>query len=99
MTKFVRDTKAGKAISAYVVFNLMKEHVATIQARYSESGALTLNLFHTDGETPVQTATARGYGYDKLAHALEGLTIDGVTMGAQGLNEFGKYGFRVIQAI
>ena len=98
MTKFVRETKAGKAISAYVVLNPSGEHVATVQAHFSES-VMILNVFHTDGTTPVQTATARGHGINKLAHALEGLTIEGAIIGPQGLDEFRKYGFRVIQAI
>ena len=99
MTKFVRDTKAGKAISAYIVLNPAGEHVATVQAHFSES-VMILNVFHTDGTTPVQTATARGHGYNKLAHALESIDIDGYRLDrGQGFSFLNELGYTVIQAI
>lgn len=100
MTKFVRDTKAGKAISAYVILNPKGEHVATAQAHYSEAGVMTLNVFHTDGTTPVQTATTRGHGINKLAHALAEIDVDGYRLDrGQGFSFLNELGYTVIQAI
>jgi hypothetical protein len=77
-TKYVHDTKAGKSISAYVVLNKKGEHVATIKAHFSDGGTCLVNVHDFNGE--FQHATAGGYGYDKFAAALSGMTIDGHKM-------------------
>lgn len=79
MSKYVRDTKAGKSISAYVILNKKGQKVATVQAHYSDSGAVLVNVWD-DQTGGVQSARADGYGYDKFTAALSGMVIDGHTM-------------------
>lgn len=78
MTKYVSDTKAGKAISAYIVLTKKGEHVATVRAHYSDGGNCLVNVH--DNKAGFQSARAGGYGYDKFNAALSGLTIDGHAM-------------------
>lgn len=47
MTKQVRETAAGQSISATVVLNKKGEHVATVQARYSNAGRVTVDVWST----------------------------------------------------
>lgn len=84
----VRETAAGKSISAWVILKAGKE-VATVQAHYGSGGAVTVNIFQCGSAANrseaasglkalyFQAATAGGYGYDKLTAALSGLWIDG----------------------
>lgn len=78
MVKYVSDTKAGKSVSAYVILNKKGEHVATVKAHFSDGGTCLVNVH--DDKAGFQSATARGYGYDKFTSALSGMTIDGHTM-------------------
>lgn len=80
--KRVRETNAGKSISAYVILNRKGEHVATVQAHFADSGRVTVDIWHTahDEEKPwtsLQQGSAGGYGYDKFTAALSGLIVDG----------------------
>lgn len=77
MSKYVRETAAGKSIRAIVIMKGAR-HVATVQAHYGSSRVL-VNVWHNDG-TPMQSGTAGGYGYDKFTAALSGLSIDGHTL-------------------
>lgn len=74
----VRETAAGKAISARVILNPKGEHVATVQAYHGD--ACTVDVWHTRGALDLQQGRASGYGYDKFTAALSGLTIDGHKM-------------------
>lgn len=74
----VRETKAGRAIGAFVIFNRIGQHVATVQAHYGNS-RVNVDIWHTDG-APLQQSSASGYGYDKFTAAISGLTIDGHSM-------------------
>ena len=47
MTKQVRETAAGQSISATVVLNKKGEHVATVQAHYSNAGRVTVDVWST----------------------------------------------------
>ena len=50
MTKYVRDTKAGKALSVKVILNKRGKHVATVQAHYSDNpngSVCTVNVWQT----------------------------------------------------
>lgn len=47
MAKQVRETAAGKAIGAYIVLNKKGEHVATIQAHYSNGGTVRVDVWQT----------------------------------------------------
>jgi hypothetical protein len=83
--KQVRETKAGKSISAWIVLNPAGEEVANIQAYYADSGGVTVDVFNyraskSSEALPYQQGHAGGYGYDKFAAALSGLEIDGVKM-------------------
>jgi hypothetical protein len=83
--KQVRETAAGKSISAYVILNKKREHVATVQACYTDGGVCYVDVWNeykvsktqTDGP---QQKRAGGYGYDKFTNALRGMVIDGVTL-------------------
>ena len=79
-TKYVSDTKAGKAISAYVILDKKGKLVGKIHAHWSDSGVCTVNLSDWTKEDPdkyFQRATAGGYGYDKLASCLGRMTFAG----------------------
>lgn len=83
MTKQVRETAAGKSISAYVILNKKGEHVATVQAHFSDSGVCTVDVWNQGSsrtEYRLQQGRASGYGYDKFTAALSGLKIDGHDM-------------------
>lgn len=83
MTKYVRETKHGKSIRAVVILNKKGDHVATVQASFSDNPAgsvCLVNVWHTDHTVEMQHARAGGYGYDKYSNALSGLTIDGHTL-------------------
>ena len=74
--KQVRETAAGKSISAWVVLKNGKE-VATVQAHYGQSRVM-VDVWDYGKE--LQQGHAGGYGYDKFTAALRGLIIDGQTM-------------------
>lgn len=63
MTTQVRETKAGSAISAYVILNKKGEHVATVNGHYSSGGRVSVDVWNI-GTTAVQRSfsTARATG-------------------------------------
>lgn len=73
--KNVQETAAGKSISAWVILNRKREFVATVRAHYGNSGRVLVNIW--DNKAGFQSASAGGYGYDKLGAALAGLSVDG----------------------
>jgi hypothetical protein len=93
MTKYVRDTAAGKSISAYVILRDGIE-VATVNVHYGNSRVL-VNIFQSDQAAKAcaaalnekshvapskyvfQKGAAGGYGYDKYTAAISGCIIDG----------------------
>lgn len=80
MTKYVRDTAAAKSISAYVILDKKGNHVADVQAHFSNGGTCLVNVWHANGNIEMQHGKAGGYGYDKFAAALDGMIIDGHMM-------------------
>lgn len=76
--KQVRETKAGKSISAWVVLDKKNKVVANVQAHYSDSGAVTVDVWTPNGE--LQQGRASGWGYDKTVAAMRGIIIDGITL-------------------
>jgi hypothetical protein len=88
-TNYVRETKAGKSIGAYVVLRADGTEVATVQIHFADGGTVTVNIWHEGDNNPTREARekakeygpsigkARGYGYDKRTAALAGLEIDG----------------------
>lgn len=45
--KQVRETSAGKSISAYIILNKKGEEVATVQAHYSNGGRVMVDVWQT----------------------------------------------------
>jgi len=78
MVKFVRESAAGKAISAWAITNGRGECVAKVQAHFAPSGGVSVDVF--DSGRDVQHGSAGGYGYDKLTAALSGLVVAGHTL-------------------
>ena len=78
MVKFVRESAAGKSISAWVVTNRRGECVAKVQAHFAPSGGVSVDVFNAGRD--VQHGRAGGYGYDKLTAALSGLVVAGHTL-------------------
>lgn len=77
----VRETKAGKSISAYVILRPDNTECATVHAYYADSGGVTVDVFQWSAPGKEhQQGRAGGYGYDKFAAALSGLEIDGISM-------------------
>lgn len=77
---YVRETKAAKSISAYVVMKGSRE-VATIQAYFADSslgGICRVDIWGDNGL--VAQKVNHGYGYDKFTANLDGVTIDGVEL-------------------
>lgn len=64
MTKQVRETTAGKSISAYVVLNKAGRHVATVQAHYGNGGTVTVDVWNIGDTTTKRSAEAMGYTFD-----------------------------------
>ena len=72
MTKQVRETTAGAAISAYVVLNKKGEHVATVNAHYSNGGRVSVDVWnHGDHAclASLETALATGRVTEKALAA------------------------------
>lgn len=73
--KQVRETKAAGQISAYVIISPKGEHVATVQAHFTDSGMCRVDVW---GKHSLDyQGKAGGYGYDKFTAALAGAKIDG----------------------
>jgi len=47
-SKYVRETKAGKSISAWVIHNSRGDYVATVQAHYADSGRVLVNVWQSE---------------------------------------------------
>lgn len=81
--KHVDETKAGKSIAAWIVIAPDNKLVARIQAHFSDSGRVTVNLWnwgHDESEPCYQEGSAGGYGYDKLTAALNHMIVDGLEL-------------------
>lgn len=79
---YISDTKAGKAISAYLIFDKRGELVGKIQAHYSDGGTCWVQLWDwtNDERFQIQNGKATGYGYDKFTAAISGMTFAGFTL-------------------
>lgn len=73
--KQVRETAAGKSISAWVVLKDGKQ-VAQVQAHFGQS-RVQVDIWATP-DWSIQQGSASGHGYDKLTAAMAGMTIDGI---------------------
>ncbi len=73
-TKYVRDTSAGKSISAWVILDKKNKRVADVQAFFGNNGRVLVNVWPTGGD--LQHSTGQG-----VESALAGLVIDGHTLG------------------
>lgn len=56
MVKYVRDTKAGKSIKAYVIMKGRRE-VAKVQVHYGDSGTVLVNVWQ-DSDAQLRSAIA-----------------------------------------
>ncbi len=56
MAKQVRSTNAGHSISAWVILNSKGEHVATVNAHYSNGGRVSVDVWNIGNK-----ATRRSY--------------------------------------
>lgn len=76
------DQMERSAWSRCRVFIILKngEYVGKIQVAYPKDGAGTLRAFLFDFGNEPQMGTAGGFGYDKLAAALRGMTFQGITL-------------------
>lgn len=72
-SKQVRETSAGRSISAWVILKKGK-YIATVQAHYGNS-LVTVDVWDNSGR--IYAGKAGGYGYDKFTSALSGAVIDG----------------------
>lgn len=72
--KQVRETAAGKSISAWVILKDGKQ-VAQVQAHFGKS-RVQVDIWAAPDWT-IQQGSASGYGYDKLTAAMTGLYING----------------------
>lgn len=111
--KYVSDTKAGRAIAAWIVLSPAGNVVGKINAHYGDSGTVTVDVWDWDPNREgspdhviFQQGRAGGYGYDKLTAALSGLAICGHTFtyhghgdGPAGLYGLEAKGYKVVQAI
>lgn len=89
MAKRIRETAAGKSISATVVLRADGTHVATVQFHYANSGNVMCDVWHHGADNPTRKALddakdwgptqrrAGGGGYDKATACLSGVEIDG----------------------
>lgn len=76
--KHVRETTAGKSISAYVILNPKGEHVATVQSHYANGGTVTVDVWNIGDKATLKTALAMGYSVDEKGHLID---AKGVNMG------------------
>ena len=72
MANQVRETKAGRAISAYIVLDKKGAHVATINAHYSDGGRVTLDVWNIGNAVmrSFETALKIGRVSDKALAAM-----------------------------
>lgn len=81
MSRQVRETKAGKSVSAWVITKGFKGIVATVHAHYGDTGNVMVDVWDT-GRLTYQ-GRAGGYGYDKFIAALAGAEIQGIKISGQ----------------
>ncbi len=63
MTKQVRETAAGSAITAHIILNPKGVHVATVQSHYGNGGTLTLDIWTHGDDATRRTAEAMGFTF------------------------------------
>lgn len=73
----MKQVRERSNISAYVILNSNRVHVATVQVWHGNT--VQVDVWHGDG-TELQQGKAGGYGYDKFTAALRGMKIDGHIM-------------------
>ena len=76
--KQVRETSAGKSVSAWVILRNDGRHVATVQAAFLDSGSVMVDVWGP--HSLEHQGKVGGYGYDKFTAALSGAIIDGIKM-------------------
>lgn len=72
MTAQVRETAAGKSISAFVILNPKGRHVATVQAHYSNGGTVTVDAWNIGDDAARRSAIAMGNALDDAGRIASG---------------------------
>ena len=99
MVRLISRTKEFREVSAYIILNTRKEHIASVHTHSSDTGVFSVEVIHLDDETPDQSSKAIGHGYNKLGAALTGLAIGGVKLERGDLAQLEDYGYTIIQAL
>lgn len=97
MTKYVRETKHGKSIRALVILNKKGEHVATVQASFSDNPAgsvCLLNVWnHGDAQERCERTKCKGISFAggpaefrKIAH--DNFAFQSARAGGYGYDKF-----------
>ena len=60
----VRETAAGKSLSAYVILDKKGRHVADVHAHFSNGGTCTVDVWNHGDTATKRTAEAMGYVFD-----------------------------------
>jgi hypothetical protein len=84
MTKYVRETKAGKSITAYVIMKGRRE-VAKVLAHYSDAGVCLVNVWQ-DSDGVSKCAKANGGLYSGKTNEL--FQFQHATAGGGGYDKF-----------
>jgi hypothetical protein len=73
MPNQVRETAAGKSISAYIVLDKKGRHIASVHAHFSNGGTCTVDVWNHGGDAATErTAKALGYVLDDSGRITEG---------------------------
>ena len=98
MSNQVRETAAGKSLSAYVVLNRKGRHVATVHAHYSNGGTCTVDVWNHGDDATERTAKAMGYKLDNVGTIIEGKStgqhaykVAGLQQGRAGGGGYDKF--------
>lgn len=70
--KQVRETAAGRSISAYVVINPKGDHVATVQAHFANSGGVLVNVWTHGDKAAARVVKGLGLELDESGRIAKG---------------------------
>lgn len=83
----IRESNAGKSLSAWVILNPKGRHVATVRAHYANSGGVTVNVLTHGDDACDRVATAMGHtvGDDgKMENGAYAYTVASLQVGRTG---------------
>lgn len=95
MATQVRETKAGRAISAFLVLNKKGEHVATVNAHYADSGRVSVDVWNIGQRAVdkclVSAAVSGSLATDKLENAIKDARTKRDWVKPEDLKEWAAY--------